>query len=159
MPGRQAKLISSAVLRRMLRHVPQSSHDPARDRVMILLSVRAGLRAAEIAQLRWSMVLDARGRIGDTLVVTDQIAKKRRGRNIPVHPELRAALHALMSQTGERDGPVIRSARGGAMQPNSIVNWFVALFAVLQMEGCSSHSGRRTFIIWAIIPANVRLRA
>jgi integrase len=149
MPGRQAKLIASAVLRRMLRHVQQRSHDPARDRVMILLSVRAGLRAAEIAQLRWSMVLDARGRIGDTLGVTDQIAKKRRGRNIPVHPQLRAALHALMSQTGERDGPVITSARGGAMQPNSIVNWFVALFAALQMEGCSSHSGRRTFITQA----------
>jgi integrase len=149
MPGRQAKLISSAVLRRMLRHVQQRSREPARDRVMILLSVRAGLRAAEIAQLRWSMVLDASGRIGDTLGVIDQIAKKRRGRNIPVHPELRAALHALMSQTGESDGPVITSARGGAMQPNSIVNWFVALFAVLGIDGCSSHSGRRTFITQA----------
>jgi integrase/recombinase XerD len=32
------------------------------------------------------------------------------------------------------------------MSPNSIVNWFVAMFRDLEVEGCSSHSGRRTFI-------------
>jgi integrase len=32
------------------------------------------------------------------------------------------------------------------MRPNSIVNWFVQLFAELGLDGCSSHSGRRTFI-------------
>ena len=32
------------------------------------------------------------------------------------------------------------------MRPNSIVNWFVAMFHDLNLEGCSSHSGRRTFI-------------
>jgi len=30
--------------------------------------------------------------------------------------------------------------------PNSIVNWFVALFKEIEFVGCSSHSGRRTFI-------------
>ena len=35
------------------------------------------------------------------------------------------------------------------MRANSIVNWFVALFAELGIEGCSSHSGRRTFITTA----------
>ena len=32
------------------------------------------------------------------------------------------------------------------MRPKSIVNWFIALFAGLELDGCSSHSGRRTFI-------------
>ena len=35
------------------------------------------------------------------------------------------------------------------MTPNSIVNWFVSLFAELEFEGCSSHSGRRTFVTQA----------
>jgi 6-phosphofructokinase len=31
---------------------------------MVLLSVKAGLRAGEIAKLTWPMVVDAQGRIG-----------------------------------------------------------------------------------------------
>jgi integrase len=147
MPGRQAKLIAPLTLRRMLGCV-RHSRDPARDRVIILLSVKAGLRAAEIAGLTWSMVLDATASIGDTITIRDGIAKKQSGRQIPMHPDLRQALRAL-SREGGTSGPVIRSARGGAMQPNSIVNWFVTLFAELGIEGCSSHSGRRTFITTA----------
>jgi integrase len=35
---------------------------------------------------------------------------------------------------------------GGYLRPTSVVNWFAALFEELGFEGCSSHSGRRTFI-------------
>ena len=44
------------------------------------------------------------------------------------------------------DGPVIRSERGRAMTPAGIVNWFAGLYRSMGLEGCSSHSGRRTFI-------------
>ena len=57
---------------------------------MILLSVKAGLRACEIAGLDWSMVLDAQGRVSGTIHVRDVIAKKRGGRRIPMHPDLHA---------------------------------------------------------------------
>jgi integrase/recombinase XerD len=116
-----------------------------RDRVIILLSVKAGLRACEIARLDWSMVLDARGRVADCLAVRDAIAKKRNGRRIPMHACLRRALVALKRASAPA-GPVVRSARGGCMRPKSIVNWFAALFASLELKGCSSHSGRRSFI-------------
>jgi integrase len=144
MPGRQAKLITPALLRRMLTHVRHSQY-PARDRVIVLLSVKAGLRACEIAQLDWSMVLDARGRIADAIAIHDAIAKKGGGRRIPMHSDLAHALKRLKSET-DAVGAVIRSSRGGAMRPNSIVNWFVALFGDLGIHGCSSHSGRRSFI-------------
>jgi integrase len=144
MPGRQAKLISQHMLRRMLAHVRRSNH-PERDAVIILLSVRAGLRACEIARLEWSMVLDARGRVGRELAVEDRIAKKRSGRRIPLHTDLVDGLSALR-KLGPGTGPIVRSARGGAMRPNSIVNWFVTLFRELDLSGCSSHSGRRSFI-------------
>jgi integrase/recombinase XerD len=147
MSGRQAKTITPAVLRRMLAYTRQTAN-PVRDRVIVLLSVRAALRACEIARLDWTMVLDARGRVGDHIAVHDRVAKKWSGRRIPLHPDLRRALVTL-----HRDsvgvGSVIRSARGGAMRPNSIVNWFVSMFAALDLPGCSSHSGRRTFITTA----------
>jgi hypothetical protein len=38
---------------------------------MILLSIKAGLRACEIAGLDWSMVLDAQGHVSGTINVRD----------------------------------------------------------------------------------------
>lgn len=144
MAGRQAKAIGASALRRVLGHLSRSP-TPARDRVMVLLSVRAGLRACEIARLEWSMVLDAHGRVGDVVTIPDRIAKMGSGRRIPMHAELRHALVHLRRKT-EGMGPIVRSARGGGLRPNSIVNWFVALYRALDLDGCSSHSGRRSFI-------------
>jgi integrase len=64
---------------------------------------------------------------------------------IPAHRDLREALtaHRSLSTGG---GPVIRSERGGAMTPLSIVVWFNRAFRNIGLNGCSSHSGRRTFI-------------
>jgi integrase len=147
MPGKQAKVVTHQMLRRMLRRT-SSAPFPARDRVMILLAVKAGLRACEIAQLEWSMVLDARSKVADSLAIHDAIAKKRGGRRIPMHPDPRRALRSLL-RISELSGPVIRSARGGCLRPTSVVNRFAALFKELGFEGCSSHSGRRTFITTA----------
>jgi integrase len=116
MPGKQAKVVTPPMLKRMLRRVSHSSH-PARDRAMILLSIKAGLRACEIAGLDWSMVLDAQGRVSGTIHVRDVIAKKRGGRRIPMHPDLRRALEQL-AHTTEPVGPVSRRQRApGSVRP------------------------------------------
>jgi integrase len=117
MPGKQAKAITPQMLRRMLIKASKSPFR-ARDRAMILLSVKAGLRACEIARLDWSMVLDARGKVADVLAIHDAIAKKRGGRRIPMHHDLRHALQALR-RVGNCSGPVIRSARGGYLRPQA----------------------------------------
>lgn len=147
MSGRQAKVLSTHTLRRALV-MSRRSTTPERDRVMILLSVRAGLRACEIAGLEWSMVLDTRGRVGRVIELRDAIAKKGSGRRIPIHPELGKALSQLRRL--RVPSPLVApSSRGGPMRPNSVVNYFVALYAKIGADGCSSHSGRRTFITQA----------
>lgn len=145
MPGRQAKVIAPAMLRALHRHV-RSSATPDRDWAMVLLSVKAGLRAAEIAKLDWSMIIGGHGQVGQMIELPDRIAKCRGGRRIPLHPELRIVLARLWATAASLEQPVIVSARGGPLRPNSVVNWFVATFAALGLRGCSSHSGRRTFI-------------
>ncbi len=144
MAGRQAKILAPISLQRMLEQADRHSC-PARSRVIILLSVKAGLRAGEIAGLEWQMVLNADGSISDSIAIEDRIAKKRSGRRIPMHHELHDALADLYNLV-EEEGPVIRSQRGGHMTANSIVNWFVKFFHDLELDGCSSHSGRRTFV-------------
>jgi integrase/recombinase XerD len=129
----------------MIAYARRSS-TPDRDIVLVLLSAKAGLRACEMARLTWPMVIDGHGQIAKILEVHDRIAKKRGGRRIPVHPVLRAALRRLQRCTEDMEGPVIVSKRGGTMRPTSLVNWFAVMFSALGYAGCSSHSGRRTFI-------------
>ena len=145
---RQAKTISDATLQRMLLYAEHTRY-PTRDKVIVLLSVKAGLRACEMAALDWSMVTDAEGRIADEIDVRDSIAKMQSGRRIPMHPLLKKALRQLLREAafdGRPSGPVIASRRRGHLRPNSVVNWFVVMFDTIGANGCSSHSGRRTFI-------------
>ena len=190
MRGRQAKTLSEADIRRLLS-VAASSKSPDRNAVIVQLSVRAGLRASEIAKLEWSMVLDASGKVGNLIALPGSIVKYGLGRRVPVHRDLKLALmrlwrdarlaHGLAAQSpmalgltahcptapdptapnltvlgsptlrssayaSSSPGPVVMSQRGAAMRPDSIVNWFTAACREAGLAGCTSHSGRRTFV-------------
>ena len=62
MAGKQAKTLTKQQLAVALAKARQGRF-PHRDRVIILLSVLAGLRAGEIAGLTWRMVLTADGKV------------------------------------------------------------------------------------------------
>lgn len=144
--GTSAKVLAPGEQRRLERCVRRGRH-AARNRAIVLLSFKAGLRACEIAGLDWTMVLTPRGQVGQMLTVGDAIAKNGRGRRVPAHPELRKALTALHAlEARPKAGPVIRSQKGGHLTPRSVVNWFARAYAETGLRGCSSHSGRRTFI-------------
>lgn len=144
MAGKQAKILSVDHIDDLLFFADRSRH-PERNRTIVLLSVKAGLRAAEISKITWEMVVDATGCVGTTLELRDHAAKMKGGRSIPLHADLQSALYVLRgSQT--KDGPVICSERGGQMTPLSIVIWFSRAYDALGLTGCSSHSGRRTFV-------------
>lgn len=144
MAGRQAKILSSDHLNDLLLFA-ESTRSPLRNRVIVLLSVKAGLRACEIANLTWEMVADGNGRIGGIIELRDHAAKKRSGRSIPMHANLAAALSAWRAAAPVSEY-VIGSQRGGPMTPLSVVVWFNRAFKNIGLKGCSSHSGRRTFV-------------
>jgi integrase/recombinase XerD len=144
MIGKQAKVLTQQHIGELLTYAAQSRY-PERNRVIALLSVKAGLRAGEIAKATWEMLLAADGSISRTLELRDHAAKKGSGRRIPLHKDLRAALGELLIWSTP-EGPIVRSERGGRMTPASVVNWFAEAYRALNLIGCSSHSGRRTFI-------------
>ncbi|SHG44027.1 tyrosine-type recombinase/integrase [Bradyrhizobium erythrophlei] len=144
MSGKQAKILSAAHIDELLFFADTTRH-PVRNRVLILLSIKAGLRAAEIANLTWEMVLTPGREIGMVIELRDHAAKMGHGRHIPIHADLRRALAALKDKSSI-SGNVVKSERGGAMTPLSIVVWFARAYRTLGLDGCSSHSGRRTFI-------------
>src|SRR5712691_10498552 len=149
MPGKQAKILTPTQERAVLRHLDTTRY-PERDTVMFLLSVKAGLRAKEIASLTWAMVTDASSQIAELLSLEHRASKGRRGgRTIPLHPALAAALQALQTARGaaaQGDRPVIFSERGWGLSAATVQLWFHRLYTDLGLTGCSSHSGRRTFI-------------
>ncbi len=162
--GKQAKVLTPRQERRVLRRL-EATRYPARDRVIFLLSIKAGLRAKEIASLTWAMATDAEGNVAEEIALTDASSKGTGGgRTIPMHPALREALAALQAARGEKarpDLPVVHSERGRGMSAASVAVWFHRLYRDLGLSGCSSHSGRRTFITRAaqkIVEAGGSLR-
>ena len=93
MLGKRAKILSAADVGDLLVFA-SCTRQPLRNTVMALLSAKAGLRAGEIANLTWDMVVDANGQISGLIELADGAAKKCSGRSIPIHPDLAAALTA-----------------------------------------------------------------
>jgi integrase len=60
MPGRQAKILSDQQVQDLLCFA-DTTRRRDRNRLMILLSVKAGLRAGEIAKLTWECSSTQRG--------------------------------------------------------------------------------------------------
>jgi integrase/recombinase XerC len=146
--GKQAKIISDKQVRAVLTELDTRRY-PLRDRAMFIFSLKAGMRAKEIASVTWGIVVDAEGEIADVIALENRAAKGKSGRVIPMHPDLKAALMALQQERGDNmrpDQPVIHSERDRGLSPGAIAVWFHRLYSGLGMIGCSSHSGRRTFI-------------
>ena len=151
--AKQAKILSKPQQEAVLAFLGSTRY-PLRDRLIFLLSVRAGLRAKEIAALKWEMITDAEGELVDVIALTNEAAKGRRGgRAIPIAKDLNAALKAWKAEAEgdyRKSSYVITSERALSTSSYAIVNKFAGWYRALGFTGASSHSGRRTAITnWA----------
>jgi integrase len=92
--GKQAKVLNSKQIDALIHHVGKRRNG-LRNQVIVLLSVRAGLRAKEIAALKWTMIVGADGEVGDYIHLTDDASKGQSGRIIPINKQLKASLVEL----------------------------------------------------------------
>jgi integrase len=145
--GKQAKTLTKAQIDTLLLHVG-SGRNGTRNRVIALLSVRAGLRAKEIAHLTWGMVLNSDGTLSDEIALQDCAAKGSSGRLVPMAKDLKSAMTAWRAECSAVDqkARIVRTERAAATSAQAIVNMFADWYRALGFTGCSSHSGRRTFI-------------
>jgi integrase/recombinase XerC len=117
----------------------------ARERAMFLLSVKAGLRAVEIAGLNWDRIdFD-----GNYLLL--KATKGDKPRHVPLNKELAAALLEYREERSSKaKGPVFvntNADKGAALTAGAVAVWFHDFYGKrLGWEGYSSHSGRRTFV-------------
>jgi integrase/recombinase XerD len=149
--GKQSKVLTDKQVEVMISYLT-NRRNGLRNKVIFLLSVKSGLRSKEISGLRWSMVVGPDGEIGETINLTNEVSKGKSGRVIPLNRILKRSLHDLLMEHRElpgfdvRTGNVIRTERQDHTSPQSVVNMFHRWYREVGFVGCSSHSGRRTFI-------------
>ena len=99
MLAKQAKTLSKRQIT-LTTALLQQTRYPTRNLTIFLLSVKAGLRAKEIASLTWDMLTDPEGNLAPALHLRDEASKGSSGRVIPLNKDLRAALQTLQDQRG-----------------------------------------------------------
>lgn len=149
--GKQAKILNPKQVEVILHHIG-NGRNGLRNKVIFLLSIRAGLRAKEIAKLKWSMVVGADSEIGDSIHLTNEASKGNSGRIIPINKALKTSLSELYNRDRinecfeQNTAFVVTTERSKHASAQAIVNQFQRWYRDLGLVGCSSHSGRRTFI-------------
>ena len=149
--GKQSKILTDKQVKTMLLHLG-TTRMILRNQLIFLLSVKSGLRAKEVSHLKWSMVTDSNGFVSNAIHLTDEASKGNSGRVIPLNKDVRELLVKFFESESKRkdydinSSYVIRTERSKSTSAQSIVNMFSNWYKDLGFVGCSSHSGRRTFI-------------
>lgn len=124
----------------------EATRNTKRDKVIIMLSVYAGLRAEEIGNLEVKMITDVDGDIFDVTPLEDKATKGKSGRTIPMIRVLNLALIEWLREPQRNHSRyVISTERAEKFTANGIAVWFQRLYRSLGSKGASSHSGRRYF--------------
>jgi integrase len=150
----RAEALSDTQVHELLRFISARTAYPRRNRVIALLSFRAGLRAKEIASVRWRMLVDPSGRLRATAAI-GSVRRDGSQRLIRLDARLRAAIDALRCHESQRrdvslDEYVITFRKGRtdlASRSNTVRFLFKYWYAKLGFARASSHSGRKTFIL------------
>jgi len=149
--GKQAKTLNPTQIKKISEFLLTNRYG-LRDQTIFYFSVKCGLRAKEISHLKWSMVMESDGSICNYLHLPNSSSKGRSGRIVPLHKDLKNNLVKMVEEYKNfKDfdpvaSSIIRTERSKSTTSQSIVNMFQRWYGRLGLVGCSSHSGRRTFI-------------
>lgn len=142
----KAKVLSTDEIKRVMRMADTGKH-ALRDRVVMALSIQAGMRVGEIAALTIGDVRALNGKATDVIHLAKHQTKGNRSRRVFVGDGLRKLLDSYIAQSQEMsdDRPLIRSSRTGGHF--STVSLSLRMKAIYLAAGIStsSHAGRRTF--------------
>ncbi len=92
MATKRAKVLDEGQLDKLLHYIKEFSQCPEMDRLIILLTFQAGLRACEAARIRVADITDVEGRPAREIFVSGAVSKGQRDRYVPMHRDIRDAL-------------------------------------------------------------------
>jgi len=142
---KKAKTLSETQIKAVLKYL-QGTRNGLRNQVMFLLSLH-GLRSKEVAQLEMSMIIDSDGKLASAISLENKATKCSSGRMIPMNKILLNVLSEYLSLRESESRFVVVTERSDSFSPNAVAVFFKRLYSKLGFNGCSSHSGRRTFVL------------
>ena len=149
---KQAKVLTQTEIKRLLRVVSTTKH-AGRNRLVVMLSYLAGLRACEIASLRVGDVInelkDGTWEVKSEAVLKSNQTKGNKAQTVVLSSTLRkeiASYYAQSEETLEMTDFLISSQKKNGFSSQTIQNLFRELYEAAAISNASSHSGRRTFI-------------
>ncbi|OEJ66816.1 tyrosine-type recombinase/integrase [Magnetovibrio blakemorei] len=144
----QAAVLKETELKRVLAVVTQHGTLASRNRLAVLLSHWAGMRAGEIAAIKIMDVVNDDGAVRDRIHLSVEQTKGKRGRTVFLNTKLQREIAKYLEWrkwTDERK-PLILSSKGGHFTPTSMVNLFKRIYVQAGLPDARSHSGRRSYL-------------
>lgn len=143
--AKKAKVLTSGDIK--LAMAVASTH---RNQCILMLSILAGLRAVEVANLTVDSVIGSDGKVLGKITFTKSQTKGNKSREVPVSKKLAKYISEyLKSQPARRlecHRPLFISQKTNeAFSAHGIVMLLQRIYRTAGITGASSHSGRRTF--------------
>ncbi len=145
--SKQAKTLTNVDVKRILDFIALKKH-AARNRAMFLVTLYAGLRVGEVASLRYMDVLGVDDEVRDEIRQDASVTKGNIARTVFVNAKLRKELQYYISVTPYQNlaDKLFYTQKNEGFTANTLTQFFYYLYRSANINGATSHSGRRTFI-------------
>lgn len=152
----KARSINNQEFQQVIDTTLETSRYPERDCAILAISFYSGLRAMEIAALDFEDVLSDTGEVKQTITLRKKGTKGCKGGAAYFsNPNLRQLLSTYLVQkrstksttyepAPELRGALFTSKAGTRFSPSSMSRLFTTLYTKAGLEGCTSHTGRRS---------------
>lgn len=149
---KQARVLTPSEIKRLLRVASTTKHG-ARNRLIIMFSYLAGLRACEIAALRVGDVINVLNEggweVNSEIILRSNQTKGRKAQTVVLNAMLRREIERYLNEREQAissDDVLFQSQKKNGFSSQTIQNLFRDLYTAAAIPNASSHSGRRTFI-------------
>jgi integrase/recombinase XerD len=140
----QARTLTDAEFELLLERIQHRPH-AARNSLMLKLLHGAGLRVGEVAALTIADIVGADGRVRDQIILQPHQTKGRHQRTVWLNEKLKIELQVYIGG-GEKTGYLFSSQKRDHFTANTLQAVVTSLYSRAGLTGCSSHTGRRSFI-------------
>ena len=153
----QAKTLNEKELNLLLLYIKTRKY-AVRDRAMVLMTYWGGMRIGEVAATKIGDVLNADGTIKEEMRLTAEQTKGKQARTVVLAEKLRKEIQTYLktrftdkeiiavTYSDYMNKPLFATQKREGFNANTACYHFHMLYKGCGLNGCSSHSGRRSYI-------------